>query len=48
MLRDGPEPTFVISNFSVVYRSVFKIVVAPLTIKLELTTKSPLIVAVPL
>ena len=34
-------PVFVIFNCSVVYTSVFKVVVTPYTIKLELIVKSP-------
>ena len=48
IFRDGPEPIFAISNFSVEYTLVNNCVVSPFTIKLELTTKSPFIVALPL
>ena len=41
--KDVDDPAFVNSNISVVNTSVFNLVVAPWTIKLELTTKLPFI-----
>ena len=47
-LIEGPAPVFIISNFSVEYSEVFNCIVWPFKIKLELTIKSPLILALPL